>query len=188
LGFVGRLAASKNPRFVIEVLSRLRREGAAADALFMGAGPEEEAVRALALHRGVDRQVTFLPPDAQVGDIMARRMDVLLLPSEAGFEGTPRVTIEAQACGVPVICSTGIPEDVRVVPELFHRLRVSDGCEAWAEKALELGGIRVSPDHVSACFAESPLEISNQADQLIDQYQRFLQASQTAGPGNERTP
>jgi glycosyltransferase involved in cell wall biosynthesis len=139
--------------------------------VLIGAGPEEEAIRALAIREGLSQFVTILPPCGNIAKVMTNQMDVLLLPSD--FEGTPRVVLEAQACGVPVVCSTAVTEDVRIVPELFHRLGLLDGPDAWAEKVLQIGTMRIPREQIAAHFAHSPCEIENQADLLLDRYHRF---------------
>lgn len=172
IGFVGRMVATKNPRYLVEILAVLRHQRVNASLVFMGTGPEEDAVRNMATQLGVGRHVTLLPLGENVGAILAERMDVLVLPSE--YEGTPRVVVEAQACGLSVICSTAVSNDVCIVPELFHRMDVLAGPKLWAEKALQICATRVSREHVKNCFAGSPFEIENQADWLLEYYQRCL--------------
>lgn len=172
MGFIGRITASKNPDYLVEVLSVLRRKGAGGRLLLMGAGPEEDSVRSLALQKGIAEHVTFLPPGDNVAEVLTEQVDVLVLPSD--FEGTPRVVTECQACGVPVVCSTAVPLDVCVVPELFHRLPLADGPEAWAKGILRASQARVSGQRIHECFSRSPLEINNQADLLVDLYRSFL--------------
>jgi len=103
-------------------------------------------------------------------------MDVLILPSD--FEGTPRVVMESQACGVPVVCSTAVSPDVCIVPDLFHRISLAKGSAAWAEMVLQASATHVSRAQVESCFSKSPCEIENQAGVLIDRYRQLLQAAQ----------
>ena len=89
-------------------LLRRRRE---ARLLLIGTGPEEGAVRELALRLGVDKDVVFVGEDPEV----ARHLNgaaVLLSTSE--FEGFGMSLLEAMACGVPVVTtdSGGVREVV----------------------------------------------------------------------------
>ena len=172
VGFVGRFEPQKNPGFLINVLSALRARRIEARLLFMGNGSLEPARRRLASDEKLEDRVEFLPPSGNVADIMGQRMDILALPSH--YEGTPRVAVEAQASGVPVLCSSSIAADVCVVPELFHRLPLAEAPAAWADVVLRLGKVRVSGKRVAECFARSPLEIENQADTLLELYHSFL--------------
>jgi glycosyltransferase EpsF len=172
VGFVGRFSPMKNLDFLVKVLPVLRARGVEAHLLLMGSGPAEAGLRSLAVQEKLADHVEFLPPGGNVAEIMAQRMDILALPSD--FEGTPRVVIEAQAAGVPALCSTAVSAEVCVVPELFHRLPLAAGPEAWGNEMLRVAKIRVPRQRVEECFARSPLEIENQAEHLAALYRSFL--------------
>jgi glycosyltransferase involved in cell wall biosynthesis len=59
---------------------------------------------------------------------------LLVLPSLA--EGLGIVALEAQAAGLPMLCSENAPKEANVTGSLTY-LRLSAGYEAWAEKILE---------------------------------------------------
>ena len=62
-------------------------------------------------------------------------MDVFVFPSL--FEGLGIVAIEAQAAGVPIVCSEGLPPETDITP-IYQKLLLSDGAEKWANVALEM--------------------------------------------------
>lgn len=62
-------------------------------------------------------------------------MDVFVFPSL--FEGLGIVAIEAQAAGVPIVCSEGLPPETDITP-IYRKLLLSDGVEKWADAALEM--------------------------------------------------
>ena len=62
-------------------------------------------------------------------------MDVFVFPSL--FEGLGIVAIEAQAAGVPIVCSEGLPPETDITP-IYRKLLLSDGEEKWANTALEM--------------------------------------------------
>jgi len=172
IGFVGRFEPQKNPEFLINVLSALTARRVEARLLLMGSGSLEKPLRAFVSRENLVNRVEFLRPSGSVVDVMGQRMDLLALPSH--YEGTPRVAVEAQACGLPVLCSSAVAADVCVVPELFHRLPLAGGPAAWADEVLRLAKVFVPGQRVEECFAESPLEIDNQADHLLALYHSFL--------------
>jgi glycosyltransferase EpsF len=43
------------------------------------------------------------------------------------------VIVEAQAAGLPIVMSDGVPEEAVVVPALVRRLPLSEGPARWAE-------------------------------------------------------
>lgn len=59
-------------------------------------------------------------------------MDVFVFPSL--FEGLGIVAIEAQAAGVPIVCSEGLPPETDITP-IYQKLLLSDGAEKWANVA-----------------------------------------------------
>ncbi len=96
--FVGRLVKEKNTDLVVRIFKRLRERGIAFRAMFVGNGPEEEAIKAAlpdALFAG------FL-----VGEALSRAYasaDIFLFPSESETFGN--VTLEAMASGLPTVCA-----------------------------------------------------------------------------------
>ena len=62
-------------------------------------------------------------------------MDVFIFPSL--FEGLGIVAIEAQAAGVPIVCSEGLPPETDITP-IYRKMLLSDGAEKWANAALEM--------------------------------------------------
>ena len=59
--------------------------------------------------------------------------DVFAFPSR--FEGFGIVAIEAQASGLPVVCSDNVPEEARITP-LVKVLPLKAGVECWADALL----------------------------------------------------
>lgn len=112
LGFVGRLVANKNLRYVAAVFEAVARADSDAGFLVVGSGPEEGRLRVQLERAGIAERVTLIPwlegPAALASAY--RQMHALLCPSLS--EGGPRVCLEAMACGVPVF---GTP--VGVMPE-----------------------------------------------------------------------
>jgi glycosyltransferase involved in cell wall biosynthesis len=117
--FVGHLRHEKNTDVLLRAFARLREE--LPDATLRLVGPPHESLenvwpgqseRLAAMEQ--EGIVTFAGA-AVLGPALYAEYaaaDVLVLPS--GSEGTPRVLIEARACGCPVVASDvgGIPDSV----------------------------------------------------------------------------
>jgi glycosyltransferase involved in cell wall biosynthesis len=106
---VGHLIERKGHELVIGALAELPD----VDLLIAGAGPEEGALRRLAVQLGVNSRVRFLGalPQARLREVYAG-VDALVLASSR--EGWANVLLEAMACGTPVAASKvwGTPEVV----------------------------------------------------------------------------
>lgn len=107
--FLGELRMMKGPDLLLHALARLRDEGEHAPvAVFVGDGPDAEAIRTMARDLSLGEAVTFLPPmPARSAFALAR---CFVMPSRA--EALPYVVLEALAAGLPVIATRvgGIPE------------------------------------------------------------------------------
>jgi glycosyltransferase involved in cell wall biosynthesis len=101
LAIVGRLDTVKGHRVAIEALSASSTPSDA-HLQFLGAGPTEASLRALAQQRGVADRVHFLGFRRNVYDYLAH-CDILLMPSL--HEGLPYTLLEAMALGTPIIAS-----------------------------------------------------------------------------------
>ncbi len=111
LAFVGRLQPLKAPDVAVRALALLRRRRPELDVeLLVVGGPSGNGVEepgrwaALARREGVADRVRFLPP--QPHDQLAtvyQAADLLLVPSRSESFGL--VSLEAQACGTPVVAA-----------------------------------------------------------------------------------
>ena len=124
IGYVGRLVEEKGLDDALDALAMSRAKVA---LHIMGEGPHEARLRQRVRELGLSNRVTFQGwgTPANVADFL-RSLDALALLTRTTKdvrEQFGRVIIEAQACGVPVIGSTGgaIPDVVGdggwIVPE-----------------------------------------------------------------------
>lgn len=108
---IGRLSPEKNPGFALQVLDGLIRVGFDCVLAIAGSGDLEGALRQEVVDRGLGRNVRMLGFQRDVSSLMSAA-DVLLIPSVT--EGLGMVAIEAQASGLRVVASEGVPLDVRI--------------------------------------------------------------------------
>ena len=102
--------------------------------ILVGTGPLEEKVKSKVAEKGLSDCVHFLGNRKDMNRIY-QAMDVFVFPSL--FEGLGIVAIEAQAAGVPIVCSEGLPPETDITP-IYRKLLLSDGKEKWANAALEM--------------------------------------------------
>jgi len=106
--FVGRLVEKKGGSILIEAAAALKERVPGLRLVFLGDGPQRDALVAQAKAQGVDAEFLGAQPHVEV----RRRLDTaraLCLPSitaaNGDAEGLGMVLLEAQAAGVPVVTS-----------------------------------------------------------------------------------
>jgi glycosyltransferase involved in cell wall biosynthesis len=173
--YVGRLDQSidrdhpqthKNSGFAIRAFA----EAARLDALLhmAVAGARDQATQdlhvALAESLGVGPRVHFLGVRQDVERLMLGA-DLLLFPSRE--EGLGMVAVEAQAAGLPVLASTGVPRECVVVPELVRFLDVDAGPARWGTAIAEaLRASRPASQTSNDAVSRSPFAIEQSAGRL----------------------
>ncbi|MDO4945348.1 MAG: glycosyltransferase family 1 protein [Ruminococcus sp.] len=134
VGHVGRFHTSKNHSFLIDVFAQIKKKKTNAKLILIGSGDLEQNIRNKAERLSLTDSIVFLGNRADMERIY-QAMDVFVFPSI--FEGLGIVAIEAQAAGIPVICSEGLPPESNVTP-LYKKLMLSYGAEKWALEALSI--------------------------------------------------
>ena len=134
VGHVGRMQPEKNHDFLIDVFAELKKSKPDAELILVGTGPLEDKVKSKVVEKGLSDCVHFLGNRKDMNRIY-QAMDVFVFPSL--FEGLGIVAIEAQAAGVPIVCSEGLPPETDITP-IYRKLLLSDGAEKWANAALEM--------------------------------------------------
>lgn len=128
LGHVGRYEnEAKNQEFVLHVFRDYLAVNPQAHLLMVGDGPLRGQYEELARNLGIEDQVTFTGALKNVADYL-QAMDAFLLPSRK--EGFGIVALEAQACGLPCLVSTQVPQEVAVT-SLVRFLDIGHGTEEW---------------------------------------------------------
>lgn len=164
VGSVGRLCYQKNQTFSLEVFERLLSRRPDSMLLLVGDGPDLDALKRRADELGVAGRVIFYGTSRRVEELFWA-MDAFLFPSR--FEGLGIVAVEAQAAGLPTLCSEHVPAEAAVTP-LFERLALTDGAEAWAKRlaAIDPSGRR----DTAAQVAESGFELRDVARSIETVY------------------
>lgn len=132
-GMVGRLCKEKNQAFGIRVFAELKKRCPNAVLLIVGEGETENALRRQVRRSGLADCVIFYGASRHVSKLM-QGMDVLLMPSVV--EGYGITAVEAQACGLPVVCSDCLPGESIADEKLIIRMSLKKSRREWAE-ALE---------------------------------------------------
>jgi glycosyltransferase involved in cell wall biosynthesis len=112
VGVVARLQPEKGVANFLKAAARIAPQFPEAHIVVAGDGPLRQQLADLAGDLGLKSRVHFLGFQSDASALM-RLLDVLVVPSLT--EGSPLVTLEAMAAGVPVVASAvgGIPDQIR---------------------------------------------------------------------------
>ncbi len=134
IGNVARFKVEKNHDFMIDIFQEIHQMIDDAVLLLIGEGELMEQMKEKVSRLNLDGYVKFLGLRSDVSDLMLA-MDLFILPSLT--EGLPVVAIEAQASGLPVVTSTGVPTETDITGNVTF-LDLSIGAKSWAEKIIDV--------------------------------------------------
>lgn len=134
VGHTGRFKPEKNHKFLIDVFLKIKEQRIDSKLLLIGNSDSSEEVINYIRDKELLDDVIILSNRKDMNRIY-QAMDVFIFPSL--FEGLGIVAIEAQAAGVPVVCSEGLPPETDITP-IYRKLMLNDGAEKWADAAFEI--------------------------------------------------
>lgn len=130
IGQIGRLSSTKNQLFTIKVFEQYHSKvNKDAILLMVGEGEDKDKLIETVKIKGIEESIRFISPIKEVEKIYSA-IDVMMFPSI--WEGLGIVAIEAQAAGLPVLCSENIVNEVYVT-ELMHKVPLMEE-EQWINK------------------------------------------------------
>ena len=136
IGNVSRFSYQKNHLFLLDIFAGIVCRQPDALLVLVGSGGEQEnKVKNKVFRLGLKDKVRFMGSRADIPDLL-QGMDIFIFPSH--FEGLGIAQLEAQASGLKVLNSTGVPRDGVVVPELVDFLSLKQPASEWADKALQV--------------------------------------------------
>jgi len=103
VAFVGRMVVNKGAERIVDALASLAKRGRRLRALFVGNGPRLERVRRRVHARGLESSVRFVDWVGNPEELAQVYRSSRTLVCASTCEGGPRVTVEAMACGTPVV-------------------------------------------------------------------------------------
>lgn len=166
VGHVGRFDVQKNHQFIIEIFCELLKKRPDAVLMLVGndTGEISDRIHAIVKQNRIDDKVLFLGSRSDVPDLM-QAMDVFLFPSL--FEGLSLASIEAQASGLPIIISDGVPIECKKT-SLVYVMPLKASPESWANKLIEIS--KLPRENMNSEIIESGFDIKKNAKWLQDFY------------------
>jgi len=168
---VGRFHDQKNHTFIIDVFKELCELYPAAKLMLIGIGPLEDQIKSKVKDLGLSDKVMFM---GQISDVhrMLSAADAFLFPSL--YEGLPLTLIEAQAAGLPVICSDTITDECHLTGE-YDVLSLDTSAQVWAQTVLKAKESDIPREQRYLLIKEKGYDSSDVADGLIEFYSQALQ-------------
>lgn len=140
LGNVARITGIKNHRLLVDVFVKLHQYNPQSVLLLVGDGELKEEIKSYCKSLKISESVIFLGARSDVHELMSA-MDVIVLTSKS--EGLGIVIIEAQANGLPAVCSPFVPREVGLSRNvLFVSENDYENTESWCstiQKAYDIG-------------------------------------------------
>lgn len=146
IGNIGRLCDQKNQDFLLDVFAEVLRRRPESRLLLVGEGENKPRLERKAQELEVAEKVIFYGVSDHVERLLWA-MDVFAFPSR--FEGLGIAVIEAQAAGLPVVCSEYVPPEANA-SYFFQSISLSAGAKRWAE--VLLGVLKRAPDGAQAVY------------------------------------
>lgn len=132
-GTVGRLSSQKNPYFILDIIKQLSEKLPDFKFLWVGTGELESDIKRIIKENDLIDKVIFTGSVPNANE-MYQAMDVFIFPSL--WEGLGNAAIEAQASGLPTLCSNKVPREAKVTKlSVFLPL---DNAKIWSDKISDL--------------------------------------------------
>ena len=136
IGCVGRFEKQKNQKFSIQIFEEFNKKYPDSVLILIGSGSMEIEMKELVKNKGLENYIIFLGNRKDINELY-QAMDVFLFPSL--FEGLGIVAVEAQASGIPVVCTDTLPKEIDITP-LINRISLDCSINKWCsliEKSYE---------------------------------------------------
>lgn len=165
IGNVGRLCYQKNQSFLIDIFAKVKQKQVNSVLLLVGDGEDQAVLEQKTNKLGLSDSVIFYGTSSAVEQLLWG-MDVFVFPSR--FEGFGIAVLEAQASGLPVICSDRVPNEARALPSAVA-LPLSCAAETWANQILHAE--RFSGNAIGT-LKSAGFDIDDTAQHIWDTYQK----------------
>lgn len=177
-GFIGRFEPQKNPLFLIDIMSEIKKRQSNAQFAIIGAGGLENRMKNRIKEAGIEPSMAWLGRREDIQQFY-NAFDAFLLPSI--YEGLPVVGLESQCAGLPMFFSTAVTPEASAC-ELGHFIPLSEGASGWAEKVIEetVKNMPIRRSHAKE-VADAGFDSENEANKLQTYYMEKLKEQLLGG-------
>lgn len=142
IGHVGRFMYQKNHTYILDIFEDISKRYKVINKkgqvrlLLVGDGELLPEIKKRAEKRGLIEKIIFYGLSNSVNELL-QAMDVFIMPSN--FEGFGIAALEAQASGLPVICSDKVPKSIRQTKSVNFLPITEKAIPKWSESILNIG-------------------------------------------------
>ena len=129
IGHIGRFNPQKNHSFLIDVFEEIHRLNSNAVLVMLGDGYLKPSIESIVNKNGLHDKVIFTGVRSDANRFLSA-FDLFFFPSL--YEGLPVTMIEAQANGLPIVCSDSITKEVDVSNTVRY-YSLSYSAKNWAD-------------------------------------------------------
>ncbi len=170
IGNVARFDKQKNHLFLVEVIAQMVTRRPDLLCVLIGAnGSEYDKVKQRIQELKLEKYFQFYGTRSDIPDLMLG-MDVLLFPSF--HEGLSVTMVEAQSSGLKILTSTGVSDQVAIIPELVDFIPLEKGAEYWADYLLK---VEYTRDNTLSKIQNARFDIQENAKWLTEVYLKAVQ-------------
>lgn len=166
IGSVGRLSQEKNQAFLLDIFSKVIKHQPNSKLILVGDGEQRDQLKEKAHQLNIADDVIFYGATQDVPALLCT-MDLFVFPSH--FEGLGIAAVEAQAAGLPVLCSEGIPNETHLT-DWINALALHTGPEAWAEKALDMMAKKIDRTRGAEAVKAAGFDVQDVAREIEQKY------------------
>ena len=165
IGQIGRFETVKNHEFTIEWFEQFAKKNPNTKLVLVGDGSTFSHICEIVHNKELQDRVIFTGIRSDIYQLI-HVFDVLFFPSL--YEGLGSVALEAQAAGIPVVMSTGIPQEADMGLGLVWKCSLNGSFLLWndavcAAKAKE----RCSSESIREAFADKGYDLDTIAKQYL---------------------
>lgn len=163
IGHVGRFTYEKNQIFLVDLMEKLEKKDC--KLVLVGSGDCYENVYTSVKNKNLLENIILLGVSDNVDEII-QAFDLFVLPSL--YEGLGIVAIEAQASGLPIIASCGVPKMIKLSNNVsFVSL---DDMEKWKKEILVYSRKQIDRSLGKMLIKENGYSISETSEELRTLY------------------
>lgn len=148
IGHIGRFTPQKNHSFLLDVFKAFFTKNPNARLILVGEEDDKKMIREKVCKLGIANQVIFTGIRKDIPALLSA-FDCILMPSL--FEGVSVAMIEEQCSGLPLITSTNVPSEVKILPSTEF-ISLKAGIQTWVatlEKYVKASRIVNATDLIS---------------------------------------